>query len=151
MTVMRVKPATWLFKFIPIFRVKFVVPQLPHPSAKGVRDLVLNIQGSLGICRGGALSPTEAQARGATGGMPYRTDRSLDSIALTWLSEPFLQAILIHRQDLARFRYSSVHLPVIIHLLPQLSSEPDLTSWQILDTQRYQSHKLNVWGGSGPK
>lgn len=133
MTVIRIKSLTWHAKYILIFSVKFIVPQLPHPSAfykvlplRGEEPCPEH-SGHFGICRGGALSSTEAQARGATGAMPYHTDRSLNSIALTWLSEPFLQAVLIHVTDLVRFRYSSAQLPVIIHHLPQLSTGPDLT------------------------
>ena len=46
----------------------------------------MDMQRSLGICRGGALSATEAQATGATGAtgaVPFHTDGSLDSTALT--------------------------------------------------------------------
>lgn len=126
---MRFNSATWLINYIPILRqnrdIAAICPLTPFlkksGSSKGVRDLVVDMQG---ICRGGALSVTEAQARRGTGSMPYHTDRSLDSIALTWLSETFLQAALIHGEDLARFGYSSAHLPVIIHHFP-----PTRPSW----------------------
>lgn len=49
--------------------------------------------------------------------MPFNADRSLDSIALSWLLVASLLAVFIHRDDLLRFRYSSAHLRVIIHPL----------------------------------
>lgn len=144
---MRFNSATWLINYIPILRqnrdVAAVCPLTPFfyfyflsGVSKGVRDLVVDMQG---ICRGGALSVTEAQTRRGTGSMPYHTDRSLDSIALTWLSETFLQAALIQGEDLARFGYSSAHLPVIIHHFP-----PTRPSWAQNLTRSCEHSEVSV-------
>lgn len=66
---MRIESPTWHAKHILIFSVKFVVPQLPHPSAF-LRDLVLDMQVILGSAEAVHYLPLKPRPEGPPGPCP---------------------------------------------------------------------------------
>lgn len=117
-------------KTYPNIFVKFVVPQLPRPSAFikcclwGLMDLVLDMQVILGSAEAVHYPPVKPRPEGPPGPCPFIQTGHLTLLPSHDYQGPFCRQCSCTERT---WWDSGTQLPVIIHHLPQLSTGPDLT------------------------